>query len=495
MTTSDWVGEERARRVLASILVESDEPALAAHHLAHAGVTKAIEALGNSLPLVFIDITDDLDAPNYWTVGSAYRLIATQADLVPDNLVDSIVERITAELDAAENGSRPDLRSFAQSRYNNALKALAGIADRIDVASAEVALTHFEKQPAVAENHYRYHDEDEALAVAKIALNHPSLTARAVAHLVPLLGRAEGARSSTARDAIDKNRLFARDALTQLAEAGNHWARETLALHDTTGVGPPVAAEALARLTTPLNHVAGVYSLGTNAVGDSLLVGHLPVESINAAVSELLVRADHPHLSSSDRGEYLIAATNLGRQLDEAQRGEHFDTAMRLATSPTPSDHDGLNEQFTHKLGGVRMNGVPQGSRGEALALAATLAINETQRNEVRRVVYSLLGDKADYWPTLALQRLGDTVKDDLAFLASQGWAIRSLAATLWADHGEPTHLGERLARDPDVRVRRALARALAQRPLEEHPALRDELATDPAYSVRTAMTARPVSS
>ena len=495
VTTSDWVGEERARRVLASILIESDEPTLAAHHLAHAGVTKSIEALGNSLSLQFIDITDDLDASNYWTVGSTYRLIAAQADLVPDNLVDSIAERITAELDAAETGSRPDLRSFAPSRYNNALKALAGIADRIDAASAEAALAHFEKQPAVTENHYRYHDDDEALAVAKIALNHPSLTARAIAHLVPLLGRAQGARSSSARDAIDKNRLLAHDALTQLAQAGNNWARETLALNDTTDVDPAVAAEALARLTTPLTHVAGVYSVGTNAIGDSLLIGHLPIESINAAVSELLIRADHPHLSSSDRGEYLIATTNLGRQLDEAQRGEHFDTAMRLATSPTPSDHDGLNEQFTHKLGGVRMNGMPHGSRGEALALAATLAINETQRNEVRRVVYSLLGETADYWPTLALQRLGDTVKDDLAFLASQGWAIRSLAATLWADHGEPTHLGERLARDPDVRVRRALARALAQQPQEAHTALRDQLAADPAHSVRTALTARPVPS
>lgn len=438
VTTSDWVGEERARRVLASILIDSDEPTLAAHHLSRAGATKAIESLGKSLPLEFIHITDDLDAPNYWIVGATYRLIAAQADLVPDTLVDSIAERIIAELDAAETGSRPDLRSFTTSRYNNALKALGGMADRIDAASAEAALAHFEKQPAVTENHYRYHDDDEALAVAKIALSHPSLTTRAIAHLVPLLGRAQGSRSGTARDAIDKNQALAQDTLTELAEAGNHWARETLALNDTKHVDPDVAAEALARLTTPLTHVAGVYSVGTKAVGDSLLIGHLPAKSINAAVSELLVRADHPHLSSTDRGEYLVAATNLGGQLDEVQRDEYFEIAMRLATSPSPSDHDGLNEQFTHRLGGVRLNGMPHGSRGEALFLAATLATNETQRNEVRRVVYTLLGEKADYWPTLALQRLGDTVKDDLAFLASQGWAIRSLAATLWADHGEP---------------------------------------------------------
>jgi len=90
---------------------------------------------------------------------------------------------------------------------------------------------------------------------------------------------------------------------------------------------------------------------------------------------------------------------------------------------------------------------------------------------------------------------LGDTVKDDLAFLASQGWAIRSLAAALWAEHGEPSHLGERLARDPDVRVRRSLGRALARQTKEPHLVVRDLLANDPAHSVRSTLHASPAPS
>ncbi|MRG60124.1 hypothetical protein GE115_09605 [Agromyces sp. CFH 90414] len=489
ITTSDWVGEERARRVLASILIESDEPALAAHHLAQVGATKQIETLGKSLSLEFLDITADLDAPNYWTVGATYRLLSAQADLVPDALVSSIAEHITDELDAAEKGTRPDLRAFAPSRYNNAIRALAGIAGRIDLASATAALSHFERQPVVEENHYRYHDDDEALAVARIAVRHPSLAPRAMAHLVPLLGRAQGARTHTTRDVIEKYNALAHDGLTALAAAGNHWAQETLALGDPSDIDPDVASAALARLTSPLTHAAGVYSAGTNAVGDSLLVTHLAPELINTATAALLVRADDPHINSGDRGEYLIAASNLGRHLTEAQRTTHFETAMRLATSPTPSDHDALNEQYTHKLGGFRIDGMPRSSRGQALALAATLASTEIQRKEVRRVVYSLLGEKEDYWPTMALQRLGDTVKDDLAFLATQGWAIRSLVAGLWATHGEPEHLGERLARDPDVRVRRALARALVQQTDRKYPGVLDALAADPAHSVRTVLT------
>ena len=488
VTASDWVGEERARRALASILIESDEPALAARHLVRAGATEAIEALGKSLPLEFIDILDDLDAPNYWTVGTSYRLLATQADLVPDGLVGAVSEHLVDELSAAEAGGRPDLRAFATSRYNNAVKALAGIADRLDATHADVALSHFEKQAPVEENHYRYHDEDEAVAVAKIAISHAPLTARAITHLVTLLGRSQGARNSTTLDAIDRNRPLAHDALTALAGTGNHWARETLSFDGPNDFDATAASDALARLTTPLKHENGVYSVGTNAVGDSLLIRHLPPEAIHATITELLARADDPHLGSSDRGEYLIAAANLGSQIEQSRRSEFFATAMRLATSPTPSEHDELNDQFTHKLGGFRINGTPRDSRPQAVVLAATLATDETQRNDVRRLIYSLLGEESDYWPTRALQRLGDTVKDDLAFLASQGWAIRSLVAILWADHGEPAHLGSRLATDPDVRVRRALALALSQQPETSHLALREQLAADPAHSVRAAL-------
>jgi len=490
VTTGDWVGEERSRRVLASVLIQSDESALAGRHLVRAGATTAIEMLGQSMTHEFVDIVEDLGASNYWTVGATFRLIAVQSDLVPDALIAQIAECICDELHASEKGSRPDLRSLSTSRYNNAVRALAGIATRTDVATAEIALSHFERQPTIDENHYRYHDEYEATTVAKIAISHPSLASRAIAHLVPLLGRAQGARSAAARDAIDANQPLAHDALTGLANAGNSWAQETLAFYDTADVQPAVAEAALARLTTPLSHVVGMYSVGTNAIGDSLLIANMLPKSIDAAVSQLMVRATDPQVGSSDRGEYMVAATNLVEGLEDAQRQAYFSTAMQLADFPTESEHDELNQRFAHKLGGFRVTGVPLGSRGQALALAASLATNATQRNNVRRAVYSMLGDNADYWPTIALERLGDTVKDDLAFLGNQGWAIRSLAASLWVEHGEPPQLGKRLAQDPDVRVRRSLARALARQSQGSHDDIRDKLGADPAHSVRAAVSA-----
>lgn len=493
VTVSDWVGEERARRILASILIESNEPALAARHLIRAGAAKAIEALGKSLPRDFIDILDELDAPNYWAVGTGYRLLATQADLVPDDLIDTVSERLVNELAAAETGSSPDLRAFTASRYNNAVKALAGIADRLDATRADNVLSHFERQPPVEENHYRYHDEDEAVVVAKVALNCLPLAARAITHLVALLGRSQGAHNNITLEAIEKNQPLAHDALTTLAETGNQWASQMLSCEDPADLDVSNISEALARLTTPLKHANGVYSTGTNAIGDSLLICHLSPDVIDLAVAELLSRADDPHIGSSDRGDYLVAAANLGPHLDKSKQHEYFETAIRLATSPTPSDHDRLDAQFTHKLGGFRIDGMPRDSRGQAAVLAATFATDADQRNQVRRLVYTLLGEESDYWPARALQRIGDTVKDDLAFLASQGWAIRCLAAILWADYGEPVHLGRRLAADPDVRVRRALASSLNRKIDASYQFVREQLAVDPAYSVREILGASPV--
>jgi hypothetical protein len=491
VTISDWVGEDRARRVLAKVLIEADEPTLAAHHLTRAGATKAIEALGRSLPLQFVNILDDLDAPNYWTVGTSYCLLATQADLVPDPLISQVAEHVTAELAAAETAVYPDLRAFATSRYNNAVKALAGIVDRLSPAHADAVLTHFENQLPVEEHHYRYHDEDEALAIGKIALSQPALAARAVPHLVALLSRSQAARNDKTYDAIRQNRALAHDTLAAAVQAGNQWAAEMLAFEKPDDVAPAVAEQALIRLTTPLKHVNGVYTLGTGAVGDSLLIRHLPLNSVRAAVSELLSRAEDPHIGSSDRGDYLLAASNLAPHLDETNRGAFFATALRLATSPAPSESDDLDAQFTHRLGGFQMRGMPRDSRGQAVFLASVLATSETQRKEVRRLVYALLGEESDYWPTRALQRLGETVKDDLAFLTSQGWAIRSFAAKLWADYGEPSHLGTRFVADPDVRVRRALAHALSEQPETSHMVLREQLAVDPAHSVRAALGAQ----
>jgi hypothetical protein len=74
--------------------------------------------------------------------------------------------------------------------------------------------------------------------------------------------------------------------------------------------------------------------------------------------------------------------------------------------------------------------------------------------------------------------------------LATLGWPLRSLAAIVWAKTGNPDgSLGAALANDPDQRVRRALAGALAVVPPSPRTdPVRQQLAGDPRFSVRSAL-------
>ena len=84
----------------------------------------------------------------------------------------------------------------------------------------------------------------------------------------------------------------------------------------------------------------------------------------------------------------------------QSKRDEFFDASIRLATRQRLRTTTNSNEQFTHKLGGFRMNGTPRDSRGEAVLLTAALAEEEDQRERVRRLAYSLLGQESHDWPT-----------------------------------------------------------------------------------------------
>lgn len=80
-------------------------------------------------------------------------------------------------------------------------------------------------------------------------------------------------------------------------------------------------------------------------------------------------------------------------------------------------------------------------------------------------------------------------MREDIGYLLTQGWALRSFAAILWARHGAPVQAGMRLATDPDTRVRRTMAEALRiAEPDEVQQSVRNRLLQDPNYSVRSLL-------
>lgn len=497
VTLSDWSGERDARRVLADILKVSEEPALAAEHLARAGAVTAIKSLAGEQADNYLDVTALLDGTPYWIAGTAYRFIAEQGDLVPDDAVEEIGDKILSELDARTDGTLVDLFGFAESRFQGAVAALGGIAGRLTEAQADRALAFFEAQGPVEPGHYRYHDDDEAEATAAILSHHPALADRALAHLVALLARADGSRKGRTVDPVTDRIDQARPLLTKVADEGNAWARELLAAENPSQVDEGVAKEALLRLTTPLEHMPGVIhgGIGGAAISDSILIGGLSGTAQQAALAQLMERADDPNILSSDRSSYLVAAANLASHVDPDARGEYIETALNLVVAPTPSLADLASGGFSHPLGAMRM-ALSNNSRGQAAFLAASLAAEADQKVRVRDAAFTLVGDDSvsEYWVTRALQRLGDALAGDVGFLSGQGWALKSLAAILWAKSPTPAPVGYRLATDADVRVRRALAAALAGQPVDETS---DEgklprqvaavLTKDPCHSVREA--------
>lgn len=493
---ADWSGEKRARIVYAEVMQESDAPERAAAHLARAGATKEIKSLHMAFPNRYIGVLEHLQAENHWTVGTAYLLNAVQADVIPDTDVDQIVAAALNDLRTAERGELRDVTFFPSSRFNNAVKVLASLGGRLTTADADAALGFFERQGPVEDNHYRFHDEDEALAVGAIARTHPELASRAIAHLVPLMARAQGAQKESLINVLTMHSDLSRPALRAVRGSGAGWAAEMLAFAEPETIDPNVAADAVKRLSTPLQHTAGVRTVGTNAVGDSLLVAHQPQDVLVGVIRELMARAGDIRVESFDRGDYLSAATNLALELDDDHKPALFEEAARLSDSARVNDESGLDAAFADPLGAIRIEGAGSDVRGRAMLLSSVLATTDDERARVRRSAYTFLGSGADAFPAKALMYLGEDVKDDVAFLSGAGWAMRCLASMLWARYGGPAHVGSRLASDDDVRVREALANALAQHASRPEDAeIRATLAEDPSYRVRRALSAPSASS
>lgn len=255
-------------------------------------------------------------------------------------------------------------------------------------------------------------------------------------------------------------------------------------------------------------HTPGLFTVGSgsSSVPDSALVRTLPVRDQQAALGQLLERGASPYVSAPDRASSLIAASNLQPPADRAKRIELLDRALALVLSPPESVADAVDAPYRHPLGAVRMNR-RRDTRGEA-AHAAALARTRQDKERVRTAALGLIGDESvsELWVTRALQRLGETVAPDVGFLSGQNWALRSFAAILWSKTTEPAPVGYRLAADPDVRVRRALAMDLVQGQDEEdagtrngattaakrreaRTALLEFLREDPCFSVRAAAT------
>ncbi len=497
VVSGSWQEEHDARELLADCYAANGEHALAAEHLALAGQKKQLVELAKAAGDDLLPVQPYLASPLYWVQASAFSALAAQSDLVADEDVSDLVEQGLDVLATGAAGTLVDTPLFGPSKFLAAHEMLASLLSRATKEQANRYLALVEDRAPRDPNRYFHTDEDHAKALAAIGRTQPDLIDKCVSQLLDMLkGQAHDAERYGSELLIDNlDRFDVRQRMAALAAEGNHAAVEVLATAtkpDVATADDLAAAEAAAAgLLAPPDSGPGVYTRGTGAVRQSVLARFLPPERRVDLVRNQLDRARLPHENTGNRTEYLLAASNLTDDLPMEAATALFKAALRGATDPAQSLADDLTAQFSHPFGAFRIND-KQDSRPAAALLAARLARTPEEQRAARDAALALVGadDGADYRIAHALQQLDTDLDDALPYLATLGWALRSLAAIHFARSSTASApIGQALASDPDPRVRRALARELALTgPTEHGAAARERLTHDVRYSVRSLL-------
>lgn len=485
--------ELEARRLLGEIYRGTDDLPLAAHYTIGAGDPKGARAVAAAFDDAYHDVTEWMKSPLSWVASSALQFATEQADLVPDEDLDAIVELALNAINDVETGTRLDSPILSPQIYLSAYSLLAALAERLSAKHARALLERLAGAVVVEKHHYRRTDESHVEIAAGIARTHDgALRDAALEQLVGLYQRGAHPFRASARDTLLRNLDQVRDRLQAMAENGHHEAGALLGYSDPAHVSPEAAQAAAERLTEPTKNGPNGWGTGIGAVNDSLLAAVLPLEQRVACINMCLTNAAASWEPSSNRDSYLLAASNLVDDLDEADRIRFFDSAMDFAANPPPSQADAFNASMNNPLGTMRINDSSDW-RPAATFLAGRLAKSADEKRLVRDAALRLIGfgSDDDYRVTKTLQLVQSELGDSIGLLARGSWTLRRLAAILWAESvGRPEDLGRAFSQDRDVRVRRALANALVNTHEEHGIDARELLSRDPRWSVRSILRA-----
>lgn len=483
-----------ARRLLGQTYCNTENLELAAYYSVqggdYEGACKVAAAFGDT----YHDVTELMRGPLSWVVASALQFATEQADLIPDDELDTVVELAITAINDAMSGTRVESPILSPQMYLSAYGLLAALAERLSATHARTVLEMLADAVVVEKHHYRRTDESHVDIAAGIARAHEDkLHTIALDQLVGLYARGAHPFRAAARNTLMANLDQVRDRLQQMADQDHHEAAALLAYADREHISPKAAQAAAQRLHTPTRNGPNHFGVGTGAINDSLLAAVLPVNERIACIEMLMSNAASPYEGSSNRDSYLVAASNLLDNLDEGHWRDFFTAALDFVAHPPLSQVDAFHSSMRNPLGGMRIDDKSD-SRPAAAFLAARLASSPEERRLVRDCALRLIGvgTDEDYRVTTALQVVRAELGDSAALLAQGGWTLRSLAAILWAQSTDlPEELGMMLSRDLDVRVRRTLATELRDKDDERSTHVRAVLEADPRWSVRSIVRSR----
>jgi hypothetical protein len=518
VVTGDWADEGTALEFLADLYRDNNEPGLAAVLYQRAGKADKVQALAGKVGDVLLPTWTFLDEP-WWTSHTRARLIAAQADLLPDEMVNPSFDEF---LQLAKLGRAGELTDSVNGSLTlQATKCACALAHRTSPERAGALLELLRADVERGPGQFHHTDQEHVKACLEIAIAHPSLAVQALSRLFDLaeqnvdealrLLAGEEIRAflklSPWPESVPTPELSDQDLATLRARAVKLGEAEGF-LSDTLRIELAHDALMKERSEAASTRIIGRATpspdradFGTRLISDSFLVSHLDVETQDTCLRKLLDIAEDTGEVASTRQEALIAARNLtlGR-LSNATR-DAFERSRPFVLGERDGSHlDGEVTGPPHPLSFLRVNLGTASLRGPGLRLAAAAAPSDDAAAWVRDQAVALLSDNEQADLQAAAQVLNSlpmsiTGSVDPAFLASHKHVgVRQVGATFAARaplrHRE-TAL--RLARDTDHRVRRVLAEAFRTASADDATVgeVLELLAADSRHSVRKA-TFRP---
>ena len=488
VVTASLTEELEASELIGEIFEETGRPLNAACYYIRAGHQEKAEKLGTSLAEESLDLSIEmLDAP-HWERSAAYKLVTQASDLLTE---PSAKAWASAALDDAITNTDP---SYSNNIFRmDAFTAFAALSDAASSSDAErfiqFATQFVNREPG----NYQLTDAHHIRALMRIAENNNKLRKDALRQTLELL---------LVADQESWNAFFEKDELLQFevslvgelftAPAANGNTIACLGLIAAGADTSPVLAHAkqrLAQVTAERVHEPGVQHIGTNLMIDASLVSVLDLVEKETFVREMMIMASDQKEPSMNRGQALLAATQLVNEIALDTKGEIFKNAIRFAQGDYDSEFPNPFEISNDPLSRFKINLGPHSFRPIGLHCAACCAQTEDEISEVREIAFDLLrqGDKktsihiAQALGAIASELTLETVE---ALSAHPNEWIRAVAAVAWAEGTHPPFIGQALVKDSSALVRRSLAMALQDRP--EHLSVREVLTNDPRRSIRS---------
>ncbi|MEU0962641.1 hypothetical protein ACIBSS_30865 [Micromonospora aurantiaca] len=523
IVTGAWSNETSAVELLGDLYAQHTEPVRAVSCYQWAGDTKKAVRLADIVGDRLLPKRPATSGP-WWQQVTSLATLATQQDLVDDETAAELLHVLLDLVARGRSGELVDSPTYALTL--EATKTACALAGRGSSDDARALLDLFAVDIPRAENEFRHHDEQHVQACLAITVRHPELTWLALERIIDLaeVGTDEALKAlptprfvellhdpapqagsapapEAALTASQRQRLQKR--LQAIAAAGGRY--EAGIAVAKLGMDDPAttqrAINARDRLLSHTEPDGSIFTFGGQTVPDSYLVSFLDPADQQACLTKLLAVAADRRETAQSRQDALTAAANLTLDQDDDVK-LHVHTRSRAFVTGT-EDGSALDAETTkpHPLSTLRINFGSPSLRAAGLRLAACSAVHHDDRMWVRDQAAVMLGAEDETLvrqAAVTLSQLGPEIIAglDASLLVGHSLPIvRELAAFIAAE--DPVRYAgalERLAADPDRRVRIQLAQKLHHAENDpRQPAhaviaqILHTLSTDVRHSVRRA--------